>query len=272
MGRFIKIIFTPGAPVASIPLILLSISIIAVFQFPAHLLISGGRISLGILANEFIAIAGVPILLILLLRFDRKILIPFKRIKGSVIVLVVGLTLGADIVIDYLTAASEYFFPLPAEVKGALDNLMAAKSPIEWTWKLILLGAVPAVCEEIYFRGFCQNSISAHLGKGISIVASAVIFALLHANPWHFHLYVLLGMLIGWVFAVTGSLWSAVVCHFVNNTWTFVGHHVGFSLPLGEGFGWNDLLFLSFGIVFFALCYFFFVRLQKPPFCNQQSY
>lgn len=251
MNRWLKIIFPPGEMVASVPLVFLSISLIALFQFPAQLLMKAGYVLSGIVFNEVVAIAGVPLALIAILRFDARRLLPFKSPALAVFLSVVVMTFGADIIIDYLTAASGHFFPLPDNVKDTYEKLMAVSGTGDIVWKLLILCALPSVCEEIFFRGFCQTSLSARWGDKIAIVVSALIFALLHGNPWYLHLYFILGLVIGWIFHETGSLWAAILCHFLNNAWTFLNHARGFRLPIEIKFGMPDTLILIAGVFVF---------------------
>lgn len=244
-------VYRKGAEVASPALSFLSVPMIAVFQFPAHLLTRAGYLNLGILTNEVVAVLGVPLILIASLKFSVKRLLPFRSISPFAIIALLLLTLGADIVLDYITYASELFLPLPAEIREQLDKIMYAPSAQVFVLKLFVLCVVPAVCEEIFFRGFFQTSIAARWGSWWAIFITAIVFAAMHGNIYYFHLYILLGLLFGWAYYVTGTLWASIACHVFNNCWTFTNHVREFKLPIEDAPLYQNVLIVSGGLVLF---------------------
>lgn len=226
MHRWIFRICPPGASVASIPLVFLSLAIVAIFQLPAHVFMQSGYLMAGVAANELVAIAGVPLALIRWLRFDASRLVAVGRPTLPLAVAVIVLTLGAAILMDCGMAASELLIPKTQRVAPIYDKLMAVSGGFDVVLKFIVLCILPAVCEEIYFRGFCQRSIAARWGGRRALLITAAMFALLHGHPYYLHLYFLLGLYLGAIAIATNSLWAAILCHFLNNSWTFIYHLV----------------------------------------------
>jgi hypothetical protein len=52
---------------------------------------------------------------------------------------------------------------------------------------------------------------------GWAIVVSALFFALIHMNPWQALNAFGIGLVMGYVYYKTGSLWLTMLIHFVNN-------------------------------------------------------
>jgi membrane protease YdiL (CAAX protease family) len=252
MKQFLQRVVQPGSPVASVPLVFFTVTALVLLQLPVNLMMKAGWISAGILTNEIFIIAGLPLLIIWLLHFDTHRLLPFRRPTALVVGLVVLATLGADIVIDYLTVASESVFPMPKEVVDAIDSLMSFSSTTQFFWKLVVLCIVPAVCEEIFFRGYCQGSLRAKWGPATALVVASLIFALLHGNPWLIHLYFLLGLLMGLIYEITGTLWAPIICHVFNNGWTFINNARDFSFPIGNRVGLVDIMIFLVGLIVFS--------------------
>lgn len=253
MAALARALYRRGAEVASAPLVFLSIPIVALFQYPAHILNQRGYLDAGILTNEILAVLAVPLALILILGFSRRRLLPFKRISLPLVFILLGFMLGADLLIDFLTQASEQILPLPEAFKEQLETIMAAPDAQTMMVKIVVLCIVPAVCEEIYFRGFIQRSIEAQWGRGWALLTASVIFAAMHGNIYYFHLYMILGVLFGWVLIVTDTLWAPILCHVVNNCWTFLGHANGLKIPLKDAsIGINVVIALT-GLVLFIL-------------------
>lgn len=73
--------------------------------------------------------------------------------------------------------------------------------------------------EELVFRGAVLRSLLGSMGNHWAAIAvSAVIFAVVHANPAQMPHALLIGLLLGWMYYRTGSILPAVAVHWVNNT------------------------------------------------------
>ena len=81
---------------------------------------------------------------------------------------------------------------------------------------LIFMCLVPAICEEIFFRGTLVNAYNVY-GEKFAIVVSALVFALFHFDIQNFIAPFLLGLLFATVIEYTGSILPSIVAHFVNN-------------------------------------------------------
>ena len=81
---------------------------------------------------------------------------------------------------------------------------------------LIFMCLVPAICEEVFFRGTLTNAYNVY-GEKFSIIVSALVFALFHFDIQNFIAPFLLGLLFASLIEVTGSILPAIVAHFVNN-------------------------------------------------------
>jgi sodium transport system permease protein len=85
-------------------------------------------------------------------------------------------------------------------------------------WPLVLLIAVvPAVCEELAFRGFILSGFR-HLGhKWRAIVYTALLFGLTHGILQQSLIACLLGTILGFLAVQSGSILPGVVFHVVHN-------------------------------------------------------
>ena len=85
-------------------------------------------------------------------------------------------------------------------------------------FNLLVIALIPALGEELTFRGVLQQSLvrgckNAHVG----IILSAAIFSFIHFQFYGFLPRMFLGMILGYLFYYSGSLWTSIVMHFVNN-------------------------------------------------------
>lgn len=82
----------------------------------------------------------------------------------------------------------------------------------------ISLALVPAICEELFFRGALQQLLCRSLrNHHVAIVLTAVVFSLLHGEVFAFLPRFVLGLVLGYVFYYGGSLWINILVHFTNN-------------------------------------------------------
>ena len=82
---------------------------------------------------------------------------------------------------------------------------------------LIVIALIPAIGEEMTFRGVLQQSLTRRMNPHIAIFLSAAIFSFFHFQFYGFLPRMFLGLLMGYMFYITGSLWTSILMHFVNN-------------------------------------------------------
>jgi membrane protease YdiL (CAAX protease family) len=78
-----------------------------------------------------------------------------------------------------------------------------------------LLAVMPALCEEIFFRGMLQRALGA---TPVAIIVSGVAFAVFHLDPHHVAAVLPVGLHMAWLAAKTGSTFVPITAHLTNNT------------------------------------------------------
>jgi membrane protease YdiL (CAAX protease family) len=81
---------------------------------------------------------------------------------------------------------------------------------------LLAMAVMAPLIEEFAFRGRMQHTLEHAFGAVPAIMASAVVFSLLHGRVDAVH-HLAFGVFAGWVVWRTGSIWSAVYMHALNN-------------------------------------------------------
>lgn len=82
---------------------------------------------------------------------------------------------------------------------------------------LLILGVVPAICEELLFRGIIFQGLKERFSSMTSILLSALMFALVHQNIQQFIYPFILGLLLAFVFEKTNNLTYSILIHLFNN-------------------------------------------------------
>jgi membrane protease YdiL (CAAX protease family) len=92
---------------------------------------------------------------------------------------------------------------------------------------VIALAVVTPVAEEIFFRGFVLRGFVNRWGVAPGIVLSAVVFAGLHFQPSVIVPVFITGLLLGWLYWHTGSIWPGIGVHAAQNLIATLGIVVG---------------------------------------------
>lgn len=83
---------------------------------------------------------------------------------------------------------------------------------------LVVIAVLPAIGEEVVFRGLIQNELlRATKNIHISIWAAAIMFSAIHMQFFGFVPRLLLGALFGYLYYWSGNITLAILAHFINN-------------------------------------------------------
>jgi membrane protease YdiL (CAAX protease family) len=109
---------------------------------------------------------------------------------------------------------------LPWQLLEGLQQLLQAPDRSRLLWLLLLVAVVPAVCEELVFRGVLLQSLGRELTVGKAVVLSAAVFGAFHLSTEtaiRFLPTMWTGLLLGYVVWHTRSIFAGMLMHFVNN-------------------------------------------------------
>ena len=97
-----------------------------------------------------------------------------------------------------------------------LSGAPVPQSEAELVTSILTLAAMPAICEELLFRGFVQSAWESR-GTWFAMGVTAVLFALLHGNLYGIPAYLLIGAVAGYLAFALDSLYAAMIYHTVYN-------------------------------------------------------
>ncbi|WP_053957336.1 CPBP family intramembrane glutamic endopeptidase [Inediibacterium massiliense] len=90
-------------------------------------------------------------------------------------------------------------------------------------WKtMIRVAFVAPIVEELLFRGIILKGFTKHYSIKKSIMVSALLFGLMHMNPWQFLGAFIWGIVAGWWFIKTRSIIPCILGHALNNSLSFI--------------------------------------------------
>lgn len=99
-----------------------------------------------------------------------------------------------------------------------LETFLQMKTSGDLFINLCVMALLPAIGEELFFRGALQKVLLRISGKPwLAIFVSSTIFALLHLTIFKIMPIFTLGLLLGTVYYLTKNLWYTIILHFLNN-------------------------------------------------------
>jgi len=132
-------------------------------------------------------------------------------------------------------------------------------------FNIFMIGLLPAIGEELIFRGIFQQ-IFTDWTKNIhwGIFIAAFLFSTMHFQFYGFLPRLLLGMLFGYLFYWSRSIWIPMLVHFVNNTtavfaYYFYPEKINQEVESFESVPGLEI-FLIFNVAIFALLLYRFYR------------
>lgn len=87
---------------------------------------------------------------------------------------------------------------------------------------ILAYAALPAICEEIVFRGILLTEYERH-GVSVSVLMSTLLFAALHFSFVGLPVYLFAGFVLALTAYLCRSVWGAVLAHFLYNLFGLFG-------------------------------------------------
>lgn len=164
---------------------------------------------------------------------------------------------------DYLKAVEQWMKEKEDAAMKITIQLITVRSNFDFIINLIMIAVLPAIGEELMFRGGVQRSLTkAFNSPHLAIWLTAIIFSAIHVQFYGFIPRMLLGAGFGYLYLYSGSLWYAMLAHFINNAYAvcaafYMQKH---NMPLNKadepiGFPWYGYLISA--IITIALFKFF---------------
>jgi membrane protease YdiL (CAAX protease family) len=195
-----------------------------------------------ILISQHISFFIVPSLLILsiLKPWSQKSLTDIKVPMINEIVLVIILTfctlpvtgfagqLNAGMHLpDWFSGVEQWMTAKEKGVNRIVEIIMSENNFWAMLLNLLMIAVLPAIGEELLFRGVFQKIFYSLFKSGhLAIWVTAFIFSALHLQFFGFLPRFILGLIFGYLFFWSGTLWLPVISHFVNNSVSVIAAYI----------------------------------------------
>lgn len=183
------------------------------------------NMKLGIMGNtinQFI-MALIPILVAVYIKADFKKLFSIKKIKIKDIIRAAVTWFVGSLIMSVFVMILLKLFPDQMKVSEQLNEIIKSSGGL--FTQIILFALVPAICEEILFRGFVLSAFRDKKTFGqknekhivFAIVVSGILFGIMHLDFIRIIPTSILGMVMAYNVYKSKSIFTSVGIHFFNN-------------------------------------------------------
>lgn len=150
-------------------------------------------------------------------RFSFRNIFRWYRVDNRILLVSGFIGLGLTVLADELDRIIQSFVPIQKELVEAMGDLLTFHNTGEF---LILFAAtvvIASFAEEMLFRGFFQGTMERLTDVTKAVMSTALVFAVVHFNPWWFLEILIFGVLIGVIVWKSGSIFPGVAVHALKN-------------------------------------------------------
>ncbi len=148
-----------------------------------------------------------------------------------------------DAVLEKIGFVGSYSLPLPMDNFGYL------------VLNLVLLAILPAICEELVFRGIIFNGLKQY-GNMSAVFLSATLFMLVHSSVEQTVYPFFVGIVLALLMLRTNNIIYPIILHFLNNAIVVVMNYVYYQNGIAESFtlSLSNILFAIALAILSVLC------------------
>lgn len=176
----------------------------------------------------------------------------------------------------FLEGMEEWMKSMEERMADVTEKIAFADNIPTLLFNLVVMAVIPAIGEELLFRGFIQKHLQAWFkNKHVSIWVVAILFSAFHLQFYGFLPRMLMGAALGYVYVWTRNLWMPILFHFLNNALAVFSYYM---LSIGkidgspEDLGTIDnpyVLLGMFVMLFLVVRWFHINRVKDEDWPNQ---
>lgn len=119
---------------------------------------------------------------------------------------------------QWLNTVEEWMKVTEESAKKLTEMFLDAGNTSEFLINFLMIAILPAIGEELLFRGILQRYLIEWLkNKHIGVLITSILFSALHLQFFGFFPRLLLGIFFGYLLLWSRNLWLPILAHFINN-------------------------------------------------------
>lgn len=204
-----------------------------------------------------VMIIAMPLLFAFYIKTDFKktfsLKMPsIKHILGGIV-----LWAGVYILMNLIIQVILYLFPQYMETLEALNETIIIKDNL--LLNLFVVALMPAICEEMFFRGFIYTSFKGKNSYKAAIICSGILFGFMHMDFIRIIPTSILGISFAYCVYKSGSIFIPMILHFINNALAVVISHYQYKEGINNietsftGFNMEHVVLLCVSAILIAI-------------------
>ena len=124
---------------------------------------------------------------------------------------------------ESLAGLEQYLKDFEESARQTTELFMSVDHAGGLIFNIFMIAILASIGEELIFRGLLQKILTRWMGNvHVAIIVTGFLFSLMHMQFYGFFPRWLLGILFGYLFVWSGTIWIPIFAHFVNNTVTVI--------------------------------------------------
>ena len=172
---------------------------------------------LGIAITELVIVAVPPYFFARGLKLDlvKTFRIRLPSLSGALMMIIIA---GAGFfIMAQLQIAFTKLVEIPTSYIEATEDLLLRLTDVGAVVGTLVIVILPAICEELLFRGYILDGLTRSWGAAVGIVISGILFGMFHFDSFRFIPATLMGILFGAIVWQRGSIIYGIIGHIINN-------------------------------------------------------
>jgi len=156
------------------------------------------------------------------------------------------------------------------KLEEATYFLTTINNPLELAMAMVVIAIIPAIGEELLFRGLIQNQLQSWARNAHwAVWITAILFSAIHIQFYGFVPRMLLGALFGYMYLWSGNLLYPMLAHFANNGFQVVMLYLysseltNFNIDNADTVPWT--VFFTSGLITVVLILYYRHHFSKKP-------
>lgn len=144
-------------------------------------------------------------------------LLKIQDVPATETFLSIGIFLGMGTVGTYISDfITQIIISLGVPIPDLTEYLSTPKTPLHFCLYVISIAVMPAICEELIFRGIICGIFKGY-NKTAAIILSSIAFSFVHSTVQQIPFSFMMGLFLAYLYIKFNSLLPCIILHFINN-------------------------------------------------------
>jgi len=118
----------------------------------------------------------------------------------------------------FMSGLEQQMQSLEKKNEALMETFLKMHGPFDFFINTLIIAVLPAIAEELFFRGFLQKTLQLRIKSGgTAVIVTAFIFSFIHLEFYGFLPRFILGILLGYAYLWSGDIKVPILIHFTNN-------------------------------------------------------